>query len=103
MRWEGHTAYGSVGIGSAFNILATPQIGGAPPDVLIAGVELWLILAPDEKWVRSQVIEASPNEIIIEMDDGARWRMTPTALGEFGSHHTITGMHAQDWTIRAKA
>lgn len=99
MRWEAHTNYPQIGVGTVFRILALPQVAGHPPDVLRGGEELWIV-GNDPPPIRSVVDSASPDEVFITMDGGARWRMTPVQAGELGSGITTSGRHAEDWKIR---
>jgi hypothetical protein len=100
MRWEAHTNFDRVGVGTSFSVLATCRSDDQPADVLTNGVELW-IMRNDGPWIRTTVISASLDEVIIEMEDGSRWLMSPLRLGETDSGITTQGLHSQDWKIRS--
>src|SRR3954452_19451582 len=92
-RWDALTNYSQIGVGTVFRILAVPQIMGHSPDVMQSGVELWIV-RHDPQPIRSVVISASPAELVIQMDDGTRWSMTPVRADEHGSGITTRGMYA---------
>jgi hypothetical protein len=102
MRWEAHTNSKFITIGTTFSILATPQVAEDKPDLLTGGAEIWIV--PDiGPRVPAVVVSATPEEAVIEMQDGSRWLMTPVLFGEIGSGITTAGMRSQDWIIRSSA
>jgi hypothetical protein len=71
-----------------------------PADVLTNGVELW-ITRNDGPWIRTTVVSASLDEVVIEMEDGSRWLMSPLRFGETDSGIRPQGLYSQDWKIRS--
>jgi hypothetical protein len=102
MRWEAHTNFDRVGVGTRFSVLVTCQSDDEPADVLTNGVELW-ITRNDGPWIRTTVVSASLDEVVIEMEDGSRWLMSPLRFGETGSGFTTQGLCSQDWKIRSNS
>ena len=99
MRWEAHTNFTQVGIGTCFTILATPQVSGQAPDVLTAGVDLW-IMSHLGGATKSKVLTANVRQAVIEMPGGQQWTMTPATSEDVFSNQMRIDMYSQDWVVR---
>jgi hypothetical protein len=102
-RWRGESAFVNIGPGTAILFFPHPSIAGEPLPDFAVGDEIEIRLGgPREPWVNAEAMEISPDGVIIQTEDGARWLMTPRQNNELGSNITWQGGPSQDWIIRAQ-
>jgi hypothetical protein len=85
------------------HILADGQVRGAPPPALTSGLEVHVEHAADLYRFKASVAKASATEVILEMPDGLRWRLTPWTPRDQPVGITTTGMYTEDWVVRSQA
>jgi hypothetical protein len=101
MSWAAHTNFRTVGVGTSL-LLTSPYVVGEPIDRYPpVGVDLPIHMV-DGTVVKSKVVSSSPSEIIIELENGHRGRMTP--LQEPKDFPTgIGGFPGTEWVVRERA
>jgi hypothetical protein len=90
-----------IGKDTSFAIVALP-----PRDhqtrILWPGADL-LIIHLGHSRSRGRILASSHHEATIELEDGSRWRMTPSTHTDPPRSFHIGGIDSQDWVVRSDA
>jgi hypothetical protein len=98
-RWSVTSLHAKIEIGASLLLVESPQIEGGPYARLKAG-DQFTIEFPNNERSRASVLEATKAEMVIEMSDTSRWRLTPWTQNDFPMNITVGSMHSEKWVIR---
>jgi hypothetical protein len=100
MNWAAHTNFKAVGVGTSALITTSHVVGEPIAQFPPAGADLPFYLA-DGTVAKSKVVSSSSTEIVIELENGHRGRMTPIEPQDMPVG--ITGFPGAEWVVRERA
>lgn len=101
MGWHADTMYMKISIGTSFHIVESPTIWQGSPQELKSG-DTFPIHHPDGTITSARVVQASADEVAIELSGGTKWRMTRHAPNDPPVSISSPGLRSQEWVIRSQ-
>jgi hypothetical protein len=89
--------------GTILTIMYAPHVVGYAPPTLAAGEDIRISFAAGNG-ISATVVDASDDELILQLPDQSRWKLTPRSDRDrtFGGVN-IESIPSQDWIVRSAA
>jgi hypothetical protein len=101
--WKAETSFAKVAKGTILTIMYTPSVVGHAPPTLTAGEDIRITYAAGTG-ATATVVDASEDEITLELSDQSRWKLTPRSDRDRPFGGVDTGIiPSQDWIVRSAA
>lgn len=95
MSWEARSTTTSLGIGTVFHLMETPQIPGHSSNVTPG--DRFHIIDVHDKWTEMNVLSATSNLIVLTSGATGEMHLSPIGSEELGSNIHSPGMVSSDW------
>jgi hypothetical protein len=100
MVWAAYTAFALLQSGANIHVVASPHVQGQPLAAPVAGDTLQTYHRGQPSLGTARVLTASAFQVMFELPDGSRWRMTPWTSEDAPVSFSSPALYLGHWVVR---